>query len=219
MPRISNMYRLSKELKGTNNVSLIREYEKLRNDYIKVCPEKANEYGPPEEFDNDDELKLEIKSLKEEIKILNQRIETVEGDNQVIKVDNKVIKEEYRVLKEEIEIIKVDNKVAKYILCLQDLNRKFKLERVGGDKNFSPAAREAFVNLRESRNSAAHYLNEEDSPVLINYKLRLILNEFSEMSVACREQVEDVVYCDDFINEVQFYLEEKVKELPPIDEL
>jgi hypothetical protein len=39
------------------------------------------------------------------------------------------------------------------------------------------------------------------------------------MSVACREQVEDVVYCDDFINEVQFYLEEKVKELPPIDEL
>jgi hypothetical protein len=78
---------------------------------------------------------------------------------------------------------------------------------VGGDKKFSSAAREAFVKLKEFRNSAAHYLSTDDSPVLLNYKLRLIYNELSRIFVVCREQVEDVVYCDNCVNEVRSFLE------------
>jgi hypothetical protein len=88
-------------------------------------------------------------------------------------------------------------------------------ERVGDDKNFSPASRTAFLNLREFRNSAAHYLHEEDSPVLIKYKLRLIFNEFSGISAACRRKLKKFGSGTDFVDELRSFLEEKVKELPP----
>jgi hypothetical protein len=207
IPRISNMCmsmsssRFSILPKGRLQTELmIKHYEEMRRAVIKLRPEYSNKYMPLEE------VIPANKAMMLKIKAAEKRIEA-----------------DKKPLNERIEALNIDKKTAKFILYIQDLNlifdledkkkgKNFDMEEEGDGKKFSHAARIAFAELRKGQNSTTHYLHEEDSPALIDYKLLLMFDEFSGISVACRNKVEAFVYCTNFINEVQFYLEEKVKD-------
>lgn len=109
-----------------------------------------------------------VRSLDEQNRILREALARLEAENLEMKKD-------LSGLKSDVQKFKQDKILGALTLALQDLNRADQLER-----NIPAISKSLRKLLRQNRNDAAHYIDENDVADLLGYKklalLRTLLN-------------------------------------------
>lgn len=176
------------------NADQLRETIRKNEEEIKILTSANNEY-----IKRIDLLEKENKELKEKIQILEDNDVEQKNDIQNLKNDIHYLKNENLKLKnmKHIELLG---------FLMQDLNEKYKLQ-----KNMNRKFKRKLHNMRNNRNNNAHYIFDEDSENLKNFKAELICNHLNKLDPKIIGESEKYYDCTNTILDISRTVSNKIK--------
>ncbi len=157
------------------------EYRILKEENLRLHREREELWNLREQNLQDlniknktiDELKKENDSLREEIELLKNRNKILEEENTRYKLKMNSHDSELKQLKYDMYIAKMSNKI---LILMQTINSTYKLEK-GAPKHLKAK----LENMRKYRNVVCHYIDDEDSNELKQYKTNKIIDLFNTL--------------------------------------
>jgi chromosome segregation ATPase len=170
------LYNENTDLKMKIN-KLYSDGEMLR-DTIKTNELTINELRKENEMLKEKLANLENHIEKQNTKIVNLENHIEKQNTEIVNLKNHIEKQNTKIDNLENRIEKIENreKLNKYIIAIQDINRIEKLENImtTTDKN-------NLIKLRKSRITECHYLDDMDSQSLIDDKRTVLLEKMNMM--------------------------------------
>ena len=177
------------------NIKLTKRIVVLEDDNINLKKENI-------------ELKKDNVILKEEIVELKKENVILKKDNVILKKDIVELKKENVILKEEIVELKKDNKTQKqknllkmFLIIFQDINHHHQLEK----RSYEPY-KTYMKNIHKSRIEMAHYLDDDDSDEIKDYKCIYVLNKLTKLLLV-KDSLNKRAKCDVFTDKMIEYLQ------------
>jgi uncharacterized coiled-coil protein SlyX len=143
------------------------------------------------------ELRDQINQLMEENKRLNEQ--NVQKDQSIQRLNVSV-----QQLQQDITDMRENKHILMLGFLLQDMNERYQLA-----SNIQGFGRRLY-NLRNERNSTAHYLRENESNALKDHKSRLICRHFDQLGKTIVDKVEKKYRCNGVIRSTSQYVDQQL---------
>lgn len=121
-------------------------------------------------------LENEIKSVKEENIMIKQKHDDLKIEHDKLKIEHNELKIEHNELKSNFNKMIHKQMFDKYIIAIQDLNKLEQLE-----SNLDQQTKNNLYKLKSSRINECYYLDNLDSPNLIDDKRTILFDKINNM--------------------------------------
>jgi len=132
-------------------------------------------------------LKKRIADLFGEAEVRHNMIMTLEVTLSELREENQLLKDKLKNVETRLDELDLQNKnsnlrheYGKWLIALQDLNSHLRLEHHVPNLKF----------LRQDRVGQAHYIDDNDSTELKNFKIALLRGKMGVMSLECQGKLE-----------------------------
>ena len=142
-------------------------------------------------------LQEQIDLLKEEKKDLKDKINYLENDNKEIRKENIQLKDEIKSLNNKIIHLKNKDFINKLLICFQDLNREYLLEKL-----FNHPFYKYIYRIRNYRMNNCHYLEDGEDINILKYKKYILHNVLKDLDNDIIIQFEKTYKCFGLINKM-----------------
>ena len=186
---------------------LIEIKSKFVSNDIKVLIDNVINIIKKNQNDNEKELGYIYNNIINIIEDTNKDkeiIKKVQEELNNLEKENKQLKEEIFYLKDEIKYLKDDNKylknkdfINKLLICFQDLNREYLLE-----KNLNHPFYKYIYRIRNCRMNNCHYLEDGQDINILNYKKYILYNILKKLDNEIILQFEKTYKCLGLINKM-----------------
>ena len=142
-------------------------------------------------------LQEQLDLLKEENIQLKDRINYLENDNKELRNENIQLKDEIKSLNNKIIHLKNKDFINKLLICFQDLNREYLLEKI-----FNHPFYKYIYKIRNCRMNNCHYLEDGEDINILKYKKYILYNILKDLDNDIIIQFEKTYKCFGLINKM-----------------
>lgn len=158
------------------------------------------------------ELRKENEELKLRIQSLETQIIEIKKENAEIKKENVALKSNIIGIKDEFHTYKQKQLLKTVMIILQDINRHLKIENSSNEP-----LKTHMRNIHSSRIEMAHYINNNDTKNIKDYKCKFILTKINEI-MSIKDLINKRAKSESFIDSMIEILKEKQISYTPTDE-
>ena len=142
-------------------------------------------------------LQEQLDLLKEENIELKDRINYLENDNKDLRNENIQLKDEIKILNNKIIHLKNKDFINKLLICFQDLNREYLLEKL-----FNHPFYKYIYKIRNCKMNNCHYLEDGEDINILKYKKHILYNILKDLDNDIIIQFEKTYKCYGLINKM-----------------
>ncbi len=196
---INNIIDLIKNYKIENNLVNINDDTNKDKEIIKKLQEQLDLLKEEniQLKDRINYLENDNKELRKENIQLKDRINYLENDNKELRKENIQLKDEIKILNNKIVYLKNKDFINKLLICFQDLNREYLLEKL-----FNYPFYKYIYRIRNCRMNNCHYLEDGEDINILKYKKYILYNILQDLDNDIIIQFEKTYKCIGLINKM-----------------